>query len=120
MTTKKPLVKLFWISYDLGIKGDYESLYTWLDNYGAKECGNSVALVKLPIKRSENPVLKLEKELQENVELRKEDRIYIVWRDVKNGKSLTRGRFLFGNRKRAPWEGYASGHEDNEDDDWLQ
>ena len=32
-----------WISYDLGVNGDYESLYSWLDIQGAKECGTSVA-----------------------------------------------------------------------------
>ena len=28
-----------WISYDLGVRGDYENLYSWLDTHGAKECG---------------------------------------------------------------------------------
>ena len=35
--------KFIWLSYDLGIGGDYESLYSWLDNHEAKECGDSVA-----------------------------------------------------------------------------
>ena len=32
-----------WLSFDLGIKGDYESLYKWLDARKARECGDSVA-----------------------------------------------------------------------------
>ena len=35
--------KIFWLSYDLGIKGDYTGLYTFLDSVDAKECGDSVA-----------------------------------------------------------------------------
>lgn len=35
-----------WLSYDLGINGDYQSLYTWLDNYKAKECGDSMAIIR--------------------------------------------------------------------------
>ena len=30
-----------WISYDLGVRGDYEGLYAWLDSHGAKECGDT-------------------------------------------------------------------------------
>lgn len=118
--TEKRLVKLFWISFDLGLKGDYEGLYSYLDTNGAKECGNSIALLKLPLSsRNEDPVAKLKKELLENVQLNKTDRIYIVWRDVKDGKSIARGTFLFGNRKRSPWEGFAIGLEDSDDRDEI-
>jgi hypothetical protein len=34
-----------WISFDLGIRGDYEGLYLWLDSHEAKECGESLALL---------------------------------------------------------------------------
>lgn len=34
-----------WISYDLGVRGDYESLYSWLDAHGAKECGDFLAVL---------------------------------------------------------------------------
>ena len=30
-----------WISFDLGVKGDYEGMYAWLDSKDAKECGDS-------------------------------------------------------------------------------
>ena len=34
---------IVWMSYNLGVTGDYEGLYAWLDEHNAKECGNSVA-----------------------------------------------------------------------------
>ena len=39
--------KAIWLSYDLGIQGDYESLYQWLDSQGAIERGDSVAFFKI-------------------------------------------------------------------------
>jgi hypothetical protein len=33
----------YWLSFDLGLQGDYDSLYAWLDKQGAQECGDSVA-----------------------------------------------------------------------------
>ena len=35
-----------WLSYDRSDNGDYEGMYSWLDNLGAKECGSSVAFLK--------------------------------------------------------------------------
>jgi hypothetical protein len=29
-----------WISFDLGVRGDYEGMYAWLDTHNAKECGD--------------------------------------------------------------------------------
>jgi hypothetical protein len=39
------LKKTIWLSYDLGIRGDYKGLYEWLDNHEAKECGDSVGVL---------------------------------------------------------------------------
>lgn len=36
------VTKTIWISYDLGVGGDYEGLYAWLDNNEATECGDSL------------------------------------------------------------------------------
>jgi len=41
--------KAVWISYDLGIKGDYQGLYSWLDDHDAIECGNSVAFIQFEV-----------------------------------------------------------------------
>ena len=35
-----------WLSYDLGIKRDYNGLYQWLDTYKGIECRNNTALIK--------------------------------------------------------------------------
>lgn len=43
LTTVKSAI---WLSYDLGVNGDYEGMYAWLDNHGAKECGGSVAYLQ--------------------------------------------------------------------------
>ena len=41
------------------------------------------------------------------------DRIYIIYKDVENNKTV--GKFLIGNRKAAPWAGYAPSNEVIED-----
>ena len=38
--------RAIWISYDFGVRGDYEGIYTWLDDHGAIECGDSIAFLK--------------------------------------------------------------------------
>ena len=35
-----------WLSYDLGITGDYTGLYRWLDTHHGIECGNSTSFIK--------------------------------------------------------------------------
>jgi len=32
----------YWLSFDLGLRGNYELLYAWLDAMEAKECGDNV------------------------------------------------------------------------------
>ena len=36
--------KAVWISFDLGVQGDYEGLYRWLDSFDARECGENLVL----------------------------------------------------------------------------
>ncbi len=107
--------KLFWLSYDLGLKGDYNSLYTWLDTFNAKECGNSVA--SFWFEYDTNYLEELKSSLEDAIEIGKNDRFYIIWRSVKDGKASIRGKFIFGKRKPAPWEGYAEGFEDTTDEE---
>ena len=78
--------KLFWLSYDLGLKGDYNSLYTWLDSKGAKECGNSIASFWFEYEK--NYLKELKENLEETLEISKNDRFYIICRRVKNGKKV--------------------------------
>lgn len=104
--------KAIWLSYDFGLKGDYSGLYAWLDTFGASECGNGLAHIKLDLGKENlptdlsNEVLTtyIEKNLKEYVKLSKTDRIYLIWRD--SNSQLIKGRFINGNRKQPPWEGY--------------
>ncbi len=99
-----------WISYDLGVRGDYNGIYEWLDDHDAKECGDGIALLKYEYES--DFVNEMKKELSDNVELSKRDRIYLIW--MQDDK--IKGRFLFGKRKASPWTGY--GTKDFEDEDF--
>lgn len=94
-----------WISYDLGIKGDYPGLYKWLDSHNAKECGNSCAFLKYNFTNNLRNELKLD--MEENISFGSSDRIYVVAMEHSEGKDQYTGRFIIGNRKASPWEGYA-------------
>lgn len=95
----------YWLSFDLGLRGDYDALYAWLDEQGAKECGDSVATFQSKKTREE-----IVKEVKRVLDDKKNPRVYII--STKSG-----GKFVLGKRKlRAPWSGYAevsvSGGED--------
>ncbi|MBC7446657.1 MAG: hypothetical protein H7330_01185 [Hymenobacteraceae bacterium] len=100
--------KTIWLSYDLGLRGDYTNLYAWLDAHGARECGDSVAVFDYKI--GGDVIQWLKQELAEHVKFSPKDRVYAVFRE---GEKM-RGKFIKGGRKRAPWEGY-SGHDTEED-----
>ena len=96
--------KALWISYDIGVRGDYEGLYAWLDNKGAIECGDSLAFFTY---EADGDIIKsLKKEIEEAVEITKKMRIYVIYRDAETNKM--KGKFVFGTRKAAPWTGCAS------------
>ena len=95
--------KTFWLSYDLGLRGDYNSLYTWLDKNKAKECGDSVAVFAFAC-TTDNPKEEIKQDLLQNVDFNKTDRVYLIWRDDKKQANI--GTFIIGHRKPAPWEGY--------------
>lgn len=108
--------KLIWISYDLGVSGDYENLYAWLDDHDAKECGESLASFWFSCEGDVFPAI--EKALRAAVSLNDRSRIYVVFND--QGK--VKGRFVIGGRrKRAPWEGYGTlaVHDEEEADDYA-
>ncbi len=107
-----PTNKAFWISYDLGLKGDYSGLYTWLDSVKAKECGDSIAFFTFEGKG--NYIEDIKEDLMKYAKLGKSDRVYLIYHDNKTGK--LKGNFLFGGRKRAPWEGFSTGNEGNDED----
>ena len=104
--------KGYWLSYDLGIKGDYTGLYTFLDAVEARECGDSIAYFQKDY--GDNFLKALTEELKNNVEISKTDRFYVVYIEPTTNKA--KGKFLFGGRKRAPWEGYAGKSVSTEED----
>lgn len=93
-----------WISYDLGVRGDYESLYAWLDDHGAQECGDSLAFLNYT--HSGSLVASVTKEIRKTLRTTKLTRIYLIYRDPETRK--IKGTFLLGGRKAAPWSGYGS------------
>ena len=105
--------KAFWISYDLGLKGDYSGLYAWLDTVGAIECGDSMAFFKKEY--SGNIIESIKDDIGKYAKLSKSDRVYLIHLD--NTTNKMKGKFLFGGRKRAPWEGYSNGIENIDEDE---
>ena len=101
-----------WLSYDLGVRGDYESLYTWLDSHGAKECGESLAVITYTYNGS--LLDNLRAELTEALTVDKRTRIYVVYRDKTSTK--VKGDFLFGGRRVPPWNGLASGGKETDEE----
>jgi hypothetical protein len=95
-----------WLSFDLGIKGDYEGMYQWLDKLDAKECGDGFAFFEYHYQN--DLIEELKADLKSAIEITKKTRIYIVYRDATN-KSIDKptGKFIIGNRKSSPWTGYA-------------
>jgi len=102
---------LVWVSFDLGVKGDYEGMYAWLDSQGAKECGDSLACFWY--EHGKDDLLKrLKKEINENVELdERKSRVYVI--RLVGGKM--KGTFIFGGRRNPPWAGYAQSSDEVED-----
>jgi hypothetical protein len=94
--------QMIWLSYDLGVDGDYENLYAWLDHKEAKECGDNVAAFKYDYLNDFEE--KIKSDIEQHISLRKNDRIYIIFRD---DNQKMKGKFIFGGRKKAPWSGYA-------------
>ena len=100
--------KAIWLSYDLGIGGDYPGFYKWLDNHKAKECGNSVAYFEYTI--DESKLDELPQTIYEDIHsvaaLRPGDRLYLIHREVTSSFSGVKGSFICCKRKSNPWEGY--------------
>ena len=105
--------RAIWISYDFGVRGDYEGMYTWLDDHDAIECGDSIAFLKFEF--SGELIQDLKKDIKDSVNVTKKTRIYVIWRDTTTKKM--KGRFIFGTRKSPPWTGYSIGEEEIEDEE---
>lgn len=103
--------QLIWISYDLGINGDYENLYSWLDQYEARECGNNIAALHFEYEKELFDELK--EDILNKINLKEGDRIYLVF---KSEDGLLKGKFIVGRRKPSPWKGFAVQYEEEMED----
>src|SRR5205823_3138363 len=92
-----------WLSFDLGVKGDYESLYKWLDARNASECGDSVAYLVFEFEA--NVVTEVSNSLHSNIKMDPTSRFYL-WAQGPEDKAVN-GRFIIGARKAPPWTGYS-------------
>ncbi len=100
-----------WLSFDLGVNGDYEGMYIWLDRHKAKECGDSIACFWYEY--SGDLLRSIKKDLGTNVKLNGKSRIYVIRLDL--DKNIMRGKFIFGSRRSPPWAGLAGTGEVAED-----
>jgi len=110
-----------WLTYDLGVGGDFQGLYSWLDDKDAIECGNNNAYFTFSFSdtiNSDTQLLEiLKKDLEGKVSFKAGNRIYIVRKSLdasKAGKSI--GSFVIGKRKASPWEGYGTKTENTIDE----
>lgn len=107
-------LKRLWLTYDLGIDGDYDTLYRWLDGLKAVECGDGVCSLQLDI-GAKSPDAAVIAELKKlKIKFRDRDRIYLIWR---RDTGAVTGSFIVGKRHRAPWSGYAVEEAEEDTDD---
>jgi hypothetical protein len=100
-----------WLSFDLGVRGDFEGLYQFLDAHGAKECGDSVAAFWYEYKKE--LIGELTKELKTQVSFDKRSRIYVISPGSKGNQV---GKFIIGKRKSPSWAGFGPSSGDQEED----
>jgi len=105
--------KLVWLVFDLGVKGDYEGLYSWLDAQGARECADSVA--SFTYSYTDDLVTELRTHLESVMTIDKKSRLYVVYSNPETNRP--KGSFLFGKRKSPPWTGYGPGSRQDEDEE---
>ena len=75
----------------------------------AKECGGNVAY--LQFNHDGDLPVSLKSDIERVVVLNKRSRIYVIY---KKDEKMS-GRYLFGHRKGAPWEGFGDRDETEED-----
>src|SRR5947208_2669824 len=99
-----------WVAFDLGVRGDFEGMYQFLDAQGAKECGDSMGTFWFEYQG--DFLRELLKQIKRSVELNNRSRIYVLYPGP-DGKYT--GKFLVGRRKSPPWAGHAPSQEDEVD-----
>ncbi len=93
-----------WITFDLGVHGDYKGLYAWLDAHEANGCGESVAVLTY---RCEGSIPdRIREELRKRIGIDDQTSVYVIYRDPTTNEN--RGAFIFGERKAPVWNGCSS------------
>ena len=78
--------KIIYLSYDLGVNGDYPSLYQWLAGRKAKECGDSLCRFVYEFKTinknetnddTKKALMEIQQDLKESVKIKQGTRIYV-------------------------------------------
>lgn len=103
--------RFIWLSFDLGVQGDYEGLYAWLDQHDARECGDNLAAFNYEYQK--DLLKELKADLHEGIEIDKKNRIYVIYLDSESGK--IKGKFLCGKRKSPLWAGFSPQEMEEED-----
>lgn len=113
---------VIYLTFDLNFNGDYNGLYKWLDSYNAVECGDSACRINYPLnlnhletfEDTKEALRLIQKDIESSVKLSQKDRIYVasLFPDDKNNKRLV-GKFIIGQRRVNPWQGYAFKEEEN-------
>jgi hypothetical protein len=101
-----------WISFDLGVRGDYGNFYNWLDEHGAKECGDTLAVFEFSYQGKLLEALK--RDIDQRIHSDKRTRVYVIYREAKTKKM--KGSFIFGGRRVPPWTGYSQRSQDDTDE----
>ncbi len=105
------MAKSIWLTYDLGVGGDYKNLYAWLDDHNAVDCGNNFAYLMMPYQKDmndENFMQSILNSIESKVDLKPGNRIYVVRSFIDGNQTKTKGSFIYGKRMASPWEGYGS------------
>ncbi len=92
-----------WLIFDLGVQGDYDGLFSWLDEHEAKDCGNNAAFFYFNY--SGDVASELREAIKKSVKVTAKTRLYAIHGNPKGGGPL--GHFILGGRKAPPWAGFA-------------
>jgi hypothetical protein len=84
-------------------------MYAWLDSHEAKECGDNVAFFYYEY--SGDLLKTIAKDLKSRVQLDARSRVYLIGR----AGGSTKGTFIVGRRRNAPWIGTAESNKQEED-----
>lgn len=99
-----------WLSFDLGVRGDFEGMYAFLDAHEAKECGDSLGALSYEYKK--DLLVELTKELRATITFDKRSRVYVVY---PSAMGKTTGKFIIGKRKSPAWAGFGPSQGQEED-----